>query len=136
MGVDSEMLRDSFALVVARAPNLSARFYDVLFAKYPALQALFPAERRRMQETMLARTLALVVGHLDDPSWLARELRQLGRRHVQYGVSREMYACVGDALLVTLAEAAGDAWSDALSVEWSRAYDAIASLMRDQEVSV
>ena len=35
MPLNNELLRSSFELVVERAPNLTERFYDILFARYP-----------------------------------------------------------------------------------------------------
>lgn len=52
-----------------------------------------------------------------------------------YGVTGEMYDWVGDALITTLAEAAGNAWTAELYLAWSEAYGAIVSLMRAREAA-
>lgn len=79
---------------------------------------------------MLQETLVAVVDHLEDESWLEENLRALGKKHVDYGVTDEMYAWVGDSLLTALSEVAGDAWTPEVDAAWREAYEAIANLMK------
>lgn len=130
MSLDAALLRDSFDLVVSRRPDLTVRFYEILFERYPALAPMFARTPRATQARMLADALAAVLDHLDDATWLASTLGGLGRRHVGYGVTDAMYDQVGDALLATLAEVAGADWTPALAAQWTAAYGAIAGLMR------
>jgi len=130
MQLDPDMLRDSFDLVITRTPDLTLGFYEVLFARYPHLERLFGRNTRGVQERMLAEAIAAVLDHLDDAAWLADTLGALGRRHVEYGVTDAMYDQVGDALLTTLAIAAGDDWTPALADQWAAAYGAIAAMMQ------
>lgn len=130
MALNTDLLRTSFDLVVSREPNLTKRFYDVLFSRYPQVQPLFGRNSREQQETMLRDALVAVMDHLDDAPWLEQTLAALGAKHVDYGVTREMYDWVGDALLATLAESAGDAWTPELAGAWGETYGAIAGLMQ------
>jgi hemoglobin-like flavoprotein len=41
MALNVALLRSSFELVVEREPMLTARFYEVLFARYPQVRKLF-----------------------------------------------------------------------------------------------
>jgi len=127
--MDIALLRSSFELVVDRNPDLVARFYDILFERYPQAQALFGRNSRGRQEKMLTGALVAVLDHLEDAAWLESTLGALGRKHVDYGVTDEMYGWVGESLLVTLAEAAGEAWTPALESEWTAAYGAISGAM-------
>ena len=129
MGLDVDLLRSSFELVLERTPNLPARFYDVLFERYPQVRSLFGRNTRQNQEKMLAQALGAVMDHLEDAPWLQQTLGALGAKHKDYGVTREMYAWVGDALLTTLAESAGSDWTPAMLTNWTEAYGAIASMM-------
>lgn len=97
MSLDTQLLRDSFALVVEREPELTARFYTRLFADYPQSRALFGGRSERAQQTMLRDALVAVIEHLDDAPWLQGTLRALGAAHVGYGVTTEMYDWVGQA---------------------------------------
>ena len=130
MSLNVPLLRSSFALVVEQAPDITHRFYDIFFERYPQVRPLFSRNLRERQEQMLAQALALVMEHLEDAPWLSTTLRSLGARHTAYGVSNEMYAWVGECLLAALGEAAGSAWTPELEAAWADAYGAIAGLMQ------
>src|SRR3954469_17231505 len=98
MGLNVELLRKSFGLVLEREPNLTHRFYGVLFAKYPQVKPLFGKNSSEHQEKMLAGALVAVMDHLEDASWLEETLTAMGAKHLDYGVKDEMYPFVGDAL--------------------------------------
>ena len=73
MALNVELLRGSFALVAEREPELTHRFYDNLFATYPAAQPLFSRRTRQDQEKMLRDMLVAVIDHLEDASWLTSQ---------------------------------------------------------------
>ncbi len=131
MSLDVETLRESFELVLTRAPDLTRRFYDELFRRRPEARELFGRSARDRQEKMLAQALVAVLDHLEDAVWLREQLHALGAKHTGYGVTEEMYEWVGDALLATLADAAGDAWTPTVRAAWLDAYTAIAGMMMD-----
>jgi hemoglobin-like flavoprotein len=129
MSLDVIALRSSFELVIERAPDLTVRFYEILFSRHPQVKPLFGRNSGRAQAEMLAGAIAAVIDHLEDAPWLARTLGGLGAKHVTYGVTAEMYPMVGECLLATLAEVAGSDWTPALEKAWTDAYGAITSLM-------
>jgi hemoglobin-like flavoprotein len=129
MALDVDALRTSFEVVVERSPDITHRFYDVLFERYPQVRGMFGRNSRPAQEKMLTQALAAVIDHLEDGPWLAQTLGGMGKKHEGYGVTREMYYWVGDALLTTLAECLGDDWTPRVSRAWSDAYAAIAGMM-------
>ena len=131
MSLNVEVLRKNFDLVVERSPTLTHRFYEILFERYPAARDLFPVNSRLTQEGMLTQALVAVMDHLEDAPWLQNTLHGLGGRHVNYGVTNEMYDWVGASLLATLAEVSGDAWNDEVQLAWTQAYGAIAGLMQE-----
>lgn len=129
MSLNVPLLRSSFELVLARSPDLTTRFYEILFEKYPQVKPLFGKRRAQEQQaTMLASALVAVVDHLEDAPWLTEQLGALGAKHVEYGVADDMYPFVGDALLTTLAEVAGADWNEELHTQWAAAYGAIVDL--------
>jgi len=129
MALNVALLRDSFELVANTNPAFVRRFYEILFERYPAARPLFPHSALGRQAEMLTSALVAVVDHLEDAPWLRDTLGALGEKHVGYGVTREMYDWVGAALLATLAEVAGPAWTPELAAAWGEAYAAIVSLM-------
>jgi len=130
MGLNVEVLRNSFNLVVERSPQVMHRFYEILFERYPATQAMFPVERRQNQEAMLTQALVAVMDHLEDAPWLTTTLHGLGAKHVGYGVTAEMYDWVGASLLAALAEACGSDWTREVEGAWIEAYGAVSGLMK------
>src|SRR6187200_3150556 len=102
MSLDPNILRTSFDLVIDRCPELTLRFYEILFERYSQLQPMFSRDRK-VQSKMLAPAIAAVLDHLEDAPWLTETLGALGAKHVAYGVTNEMHDHVGDALLATLA---------------------------------
>lgn len=129
MSLNKELLRSSFELVAEREAMITPRFYEILFERYPQAKPMFGRNQPRTQQRMLQEALVAVIEHLDDAEWLGTTLGGLGRRHDAYGVTPDMYDWVGDALLSTLAEIAGDDWSPELEKAWADAYGAIRSLM-------
>jgi hemoglobin-like flavoprotein len=130
MTLDPTILRESFDLIIDRRPDLTIRFYEILFERYPALAPMFSRNRRDVQAKMLAGAIAAVLDHLEDAPWLQTTLGGLGAKHVEYGVTGRMYDQVGDALLATLAEVAGAEWTTAVANQWTLAYTAIATMMQ------
>lgn len=130
-GMDVETLRSSFELVIERAPDLTPRFYEILFARYPQARPLFGGAASKRQQEMLRDALAAVIEHVEDAPWLTTTLHALGAKHVGYGVRDEMYDWVGEGLLATLAEVAGEAWTPRVERAWTEAYGAIAGLMKE-----
>jgi len=130
MGLQVEMLRSSFERVVELSPQVTQRFYEILFARFPQAKRLFGRHSDARQEKMLADALAAVIDHLEDAPWLTATLRGLGGKHTSYGVTEEMYAWVGESLIATLAEVLDEEWTPELQSAWVGAFTAIASLMQ------
>lgn len=128
MALNVPLLRSSFELVVSREPQITARFYDIFFTRYPQVKPMFGRSSAENQQKMLTEALVAVVDHLEDAPWLKQNLRALGKRHDDYGVTPEMYSWVGECLLAAMADAAGDDWSKEIEGAWTEAYGAIVHL--------
>jgi hemoglobin-like flavoprotein len=116
--------------VVPIADTASALFYQRLFELDPAVRTLFAGVDLESQRRKLIRALALVVGTLDDIEGLVPTIAALGRRHAAYGVVDADYETVGAALLWTLEEGLGDAWTADVAAAWAAAYAFVAGVMR------
>jgi|JI10StandDraft_1071094.scaffolds.fasta_scaffold11508_5 hemoglobin-like flavoprotein len=123
MAPDVRLLRDTLELTLAADDSFPARFYQRLFADHPSVAPLFHRNSTGAQHKMFAQKLVALVDHLDDPGWLERELAGLAASHAGYGVTAEMYPWVGGALVATLREACGPAWTEAAEQAWLEAYD-------------
>ena len=128
--MDVEILRTSFKMVDNSEPDLAARFYGMLFSRYPQVHPLFGHNSPQMQQRMLHQALVAVLDHLEDAFWLEDALMKYGARHADYGVTEEMYDWFGECLLATLAEIKGSSWTPPLAAAWAEAYAVISGLMK------
>jgi hemoglobin-like flavoprotein len=100
---------------------MTARFYEILFTRYPQVRSMFGRDRSKQGE-MLQAALVAVLERLEDAPWLTETLGAMGLKHLDYGVTDEMYDWVGECLLAALAEIAGDAWTPEVAGQWTEAY--------------
>jgi len=119
-------VRSSFALVEPIADQAAALFYANLFAADPSLRSLFRGDMRE-QGRRLLQMIGAAVRLLDHPSRLLPTLHALGARHVDYGVRDAHYAIVGAALLRTLEQGLGDAFTPPVREAWTAMYGFVQS---------
>lgn len=129
MALNQDLLASSLELVASREPHITKRFYGILFERYPQVKPLFSHNAPEHQQKMLQEAIIAVVEHANDSSWLVQTLHGMGKKHISYGVTEEMYPWVGECLLATLAQIAGDDWSPEIEQAWVDAYGAITGLM-------
>jgi hemoglobin-like flavoprotein len=135
MPLDLESLETSFDLVAPRADELMDTFYARLFAAAPAVKPLFAGTDLRRQKAMLLGTLVLLRKSLRDLDAIVPKLRELGARHVAYGAEPGHYAVVGQVLIGSMAEIAGDAWRPQYGEAWAAAFDVVAGAMLEGAAS-
>jgi hemoglobin-like flavoprotein len=129
MSLDLESLETSFDLVAPRGDELMDVFYARLFAAAPAVKPLFAKTDFRRQKAMLLSALVLVRKKLHDLEAIVPTLHALGARHVAYGARPEHYPVVGEVLIASMAEVAGDAWRPEWSRAWAEALAVVAGAM-------
>nr|WP_295771544.1 globin family protein [Rhodoferax sp.] len=131
------LVQSSFEDVRPIADVASELFYARLFVLDPSLRPLFKGNMVE-QGRMLMSMLSSAVGGLTRLDTLAPVLRNLGARHVAYGVRDEHYATVGSALLWTLEQGLESKFTPAVREAWSLAYTLLSSAMQQgaQEANV
>ena len=123
------LIRDSWAAVEPIADTAAGLFYGRLFELDPAIERLFRRTDMAGQRKVLMQTLTVVVKSLDKLDQIVPAVQALGRRHAGYGVREEHYATVGEALLWTLEQGLGDAFTPDVRAAWTVAYGTLASVM-------
>ena len=131
MALDLAALETSFDLVAPRGDELVDTFYARLFAAAPAVRPLFADSDLQRQKVMLLGALVLLRKSLRDLDAIVPKLRDMGARHVGYGAEPAHYPVVGEVLIASMAEIAGDAWRPAYSRAWADAYSVVAGAMLD-----
>jgi len=122
-----DRIRTGFGMIEADPQAFGVMFYDTLFRIAPAVRPLFP-EGMELQAKKLAETIGTVVQSIDRLEDMAPVLRDLGRRHANYGAEDSHYDVVGLALLQSLAETIED-WDDRDEAAWAALYGIVADLM-------
>ena len=127
--IQKQLVKTSFAQVAKIADIAAALFYQRLFELDPALKPLFKGDLVE-QGRKLMQMLALTVGGLEYFETMQPALRQLGARHLSYGVTAEHYQTVGAALLWTLEQGLGTGFTDEVRAAWTAVYTLVAETMQ------
>ena len=125
-----ELVQSSFAEVLPIAETAAALFYDRLFELDPSLRPMFRGDMKE-QGKKLMDMIAVVVVNLRNLDRLVPGIQALGARHAGYGVQDEHYDTVGAALIWTLGQGLGEAFTDDVRDAWVAAYTILATTMKD-----
>lgn len=125
-----KLVQSTFQKVVPIAEDAAAMFYARLFELNPKLKTLFKGDMVGQGKKLMAM-LATAVNGLDHLDEIVPAVRNLGVRHVDYGVSTQDYDTVGEALLWTLEQGLGDAFTPEVKTAWTEAYVLLATTMKD-----
>ena len=129
--VDHELLAENLHLVTERDPDMTARFYERLFARCPHTRELFGPNSKPVREDMLTETLISTVNSLDGVPWVECNMDLLGVKHHEYEVTHEMYDWWTDCVIETLAELSDSDWSPRLEHLWRDRIGHPCTLMRE-----
>lgn len=121
-------VQDTFAMVEPIADKAAELFYGRLFELDPSLKPLFKGDMTE-QGAKLMKMIGIAVRGLTDLDSIVPAVKNLGARHVGYGVKEAHYATVGSALLWTLEQGLGDAFTDEVKGAWTEVYTLLADVM-------
>jgi len=125
-----KLVQTSFAQVAPIAATAADLFYGRLFEIAPQLRPMFPEDLREQKKKLMAM-LGTAVAGLAQLDTLMPAVQALGRRHGGYGVNARHYAQVGAALLWTLEQGLGEAFTPELRDAWATAYIVLSTTMID-----
>jgi hemoglobin-like flavoprotein len=123
-----ELVQSSFQHVLPIADVAGLLFYERIFTMAPEARALF-GDDIALQASRTMAAVKTAVNGLDNLDQIAPFLVRLGARHVRYGVQPEHFDLVGGALLWTLEQGLGDAFTPEVHEAWSAAFGLIARAM-------
>lgn len=124
------LVRTSFAQVVPIREAAAGLFYGRLFELDPSLKPLFKGDLKE-QGIKLMAMIGTAVGGLDRLDSIVPAVQALGKRHVSYGVQAAHYDTVAAALLWTLEQGLGAAFTPDVKMAWTSAYGILAGTMKD-----
>ena len=121
-------MQASFQRVATNTDKVADLFYDRLFDVTPDVRALFPADLSAQKQKLMAM-LASAITNLHQIHSVMPEIRELGKRHVGYGVTVAHYALVGGALLWAIEHELGEDFTPEMRAAWTEVYTALAGAM-------
>ena len=125
-----KLVQASFAKLQPMAPEVADLFYARLFEIAPNLRELFGKDMAD-QKKKFTGMLAAAVAKLDQIDKIVFAVQGLGRRHAQYGVKDAHYTIVGEALIWSLCQSLGPAFTTAVRDAWVTAYTTLATVMKE-----
>ncbi len=130
-----KLVQDSFAKVVPIADTAADLFYDRLFAIAPEVRPMFPADLGEQKKKLISM-LVTAVTNLHQVEAILPAVEDLGRRHGAYGVKDAHYDPVGAALLWTLEQGLGDAFTPPVRDAWTQTYVTLAGAMKQAAADI
>ena len=126
---DVALVRASFAQIAPIRERVADLFYERLFEIAPGLRPMFPTNLAEQKRKLMAM-IATAVGGLSDLDRLVPQVKALGARHANYGVTTAHYSIVGEVLTWTLARGLGDGFTANTRAAWTKVYGVLAGTMQ------
>lgn len=122
------LIRQSLETLSEFSDSVLLLFFDRLFEVDPGARQLFriPIEQ---QAQKLMEMIITIVEMLDRFDELVPQLRDLGRRHVSYGVYPAQYRILQEALLWAMAQVLESEFNDETHAAWDKLLTAVSEAM-------
>jgi hemoglobin-like flavoprotein len=127
---EKQLVQESWARVISISDIAANLFYEQLFKLDPSLRALFTSDISEQGRKLMAM-ITIAVNGLENLEKILPAVRALGSRHAGYGVKDEHYETVASALLWTLEQGLGDAFTEDTRFAWIATYTLISNTMKD-----
>jgi len=123
-----ELVSSTWKQVIPISEKAAELFYGKLFELDPAVKPMFKGDMTE-QGKKLMQMINTAVNNISDVEKIIPALQDLGKRHVDYGVKDEHYNTVAEALLWTLEQGLGEAFTEEVKAAWTETYMTLASVM-------
>ncbi|NOX40872.1 MAG: hypothetical protein GXP05_10250 [Alphaproteobacteria bacterium] len=119
------LIRSSFVDLMSDFDPWHTRFYEIFFRLAPHVKSMFRDDIVG-QEMRFMTTLKVIVDNLDQPDVLKPRYAELGHTHAILGVKRKDFDPMGEALIETIRETLGDAFTRETEAAWRQGYRHVA----------
>jgi hemoglobin-like flavoprotein len=123
-----EMVSSTWKQVVPISEKAAELFYGKLFELDPDLKPMFKGDMTE-QGRKLMSMINTAVNNISNVEKIIPALQDLGKRHVDYGVTDDHYGTVAAALLWTLEQGLGEAFTEEVKQAWTETYMTLANVM-------
>src|SRR5262245_27243225 len=123
-----ELIRRSLGIMWPVRRSRASRFYRFFLELAPDAQRLFPSDMET-QHLKLMDMIAAIVGALDERELFQSIISHTGRQHARFGVKPSHFVAFGDALIWSLEQQFGAAFTPELKEAWIELYRNVQSEM-------
>ena len=133
-----EIIKEITPLVAANAEVITQRFYRLMFAGDPEVQAFFnPAHQESgVQQKALADAICAYFVNIENLEALGPAVELIAQKHCSLGVQPEHYPIVGKHLLAAIKDVMGEAATPSIIEAVAEAYEVLASVCIGREQAI
>jgi nitric oxide dioxygenase len=133
-----DVVKATAPVVAPQAEAITRRFYSLMFAENPEVQAYFNQAHQHSggQQRALAGAICAYAANIDSLAALGPAVELIAQKHCSLGIQREHYPIVGKHLLAAIKDVLGDAASSEVIAAWGEAYGFLADVFIDREASI
>lgn len=130
-----QIIEDTAPVVAQHLETITARFYPLMFERYPEVNALFNASHQASgnQARALAGAVLQYVQLRGNPAQARAALSTAISKHISLGIQPEHYPIVGECLMESIGDVLGDAITPDVADAWQALYQELAALLIDVE---
>lgn len=133
-----KIVKSTIPLLESTGPQLTAHFYQRMFAHNPELKHIFNLSHQHSggQPAALFDAIAAYAKHIDQLDVLHSAVERIAHKHTSFNIRAEHYPIVGHHLLETLRELAPTQFTKEVEEAWGAAYQFLANIFiqREQEL--
>lgn len=123
------LVQSTIGILLQHQQQFTQGLYRRLFALAPSARGLFRGDMES-QGQMLAHMMQFLVHAMSRPEFMTLGLRELGRRHDDYGVAAEYYPAFRQAFLESARGVLGERHTPQVEQAWADTIDMIIESMR------
>lgn len=130
-----DIIEATAPVVAEHLETITARFYPLMFARYPQVVPLFNPTHQQNggQPRALAKAVLAYVQLRQSPQQARETLETVVNKHVSLDIQPEHYPIVGECLMAAIGDVLGDAVTPEVADAWSALYQELADLLIELE---
>jgi nitric oxide dioxygenase len=133
-----DIVKATAPVVAEHAETITRRFYTLMFAGNPEVQAYFnPAHQHSGgQQRALAGAICAYAANIDNLGALEAAVELIAQKHCSLGIQAEHYPIVGKHLLAAIKDVLDEAAIDEIVAAWAEAYGFLAEVLIGREAQI
>lgn len=133
-----EIVKSTAPAVAPLAETITRRFYELMFAGNPEVQAYFNQAHQHSggQQKALAGAICAYASNIDNLEALGPAVELIAQKHCSLGIQPEHYPIVGKHLLAAIKDVLGEAATEEVLAAWGEAYGLLAEICIAREAEI